>query len=84
MQVTPAIVTFMAENPDVSVWLDLNDAKLGEGYDVAVIVGRLPDSTLTARRLEPVRFVACAAASYLARRGTPQHPAARASSRSRH
>jgi hypothetical protein len=39
VQVTPAIVTFMAENPDVSVWLDLNDAKLGEGYDVAVIVG---------------------------------------------
>jgi DNA-binding transcriptional LysR family regulator len=76
-QVTPAVVAFMAEHPDVSVQLDLNDRYvdvLGEGYDLAVIVGHLPDSTLTARRLAPIRFVTCAAPSYLARRGIPQHP----------
>jgi len=76
-QVTPAIVAFMAEHPDVSVRLDLNDRYvdvLGEGYDLAVIVGHLPDSTLIARRLAPIRFVTCAAPSYLERRGAPLHP----------
>jgi DNA-binding transcriptional LysR family regulator len=76
-QVTPAIVDYMAANPDVTVVLDLNDRYvdiLGEGYDLAIIVGRLPDSTLTARRLAPVRFVTCASTQYLARRGVPQHP----------
>jgi DNA-binding transcriptional LysR family regulator len=76
-QVTPAVVDFMAQNSNVSIRLDLNDRYvdvLGEGYDVAIIVGNLPDSTLTARRLAPVRFVTCAAPSYLERRGTPLHP----------
>ncbi|MBN9083647.1 MAG: hypothetical protein BGP04_15560 [Rhizobiales bacterium 62-17] len=77
LQVAPAIVDYMAQNPDINVQLDLNDRYvdiLGEGYDLAVIVGHLPDSTLTARRLAPIRFVTCAAPSYLERRGTPQHP----------
>lgn len=76
-QVTSVVVDFMAQNPDISIRLDLNDRYvdvLGEGYDVAIIVGNLPDSTLTARRLAPVRFVTCAAPSYLERRGIPQHP----------
>jgi DNA-binding transcriptional LysR family regulator len=76
-QVTPAIVDYMAGNPEVTVALDLNDRYvdiLGEGYDLAVIVGHLPDSTLTARRLAPVRFVTCASPDYLARCGVPQHP----------
>jgi DNA-binding transcriptional LysR family regulator len=76
-QVTPAIVAFMAEHPKVSIRLDFNDRYvdlLGEGYDLAVIVGHLPDSSLTARRLAPIRFVTCAAPAYLARRGIPQHP----------
>jgi DNA-binding transcriptional LysR family regulator len=76
-QVTPAIVDYMAGNPDVTVVLDLNDRYvdvLGEGYDLAIIVGHLPDSTLTARRLTPVRFVTCASPDYLARRGVPEHP----------
>jgi len=75
--VTPAAVVFMAEHPDVSIRLDINDRYvdvLGEGYDLAVIVGQLPDSSLTARRLAPIRFATCAAPSYLARRGIPEHP----------
>jgi DNA-binding transcriptional LysR family regulator len=76
-QITPAVVDFMAQNPEISVRLDLNDRYvdvLGEGYDLAIIVGHLPDSTLMARRLAPVRFVTCAAPSYLQRRGIPHHP----------
>jgi DNA-binding transcriptional LysR family regulator len=39
------------------------------------IVGRLPDSTLIARRLARSRLVACASPAYLARRGLPADPA---------
>ena len=76
-KVTPAIVEYMSQNPDVTVVLDLNDRYvdvLGEGYDLAIIIGHLPDSTLTVRRLAPVRFVTCASQEYLARRGVPEHP----------
>jgi DNA-binding transcriptional LysR family regulator len=45
-----------------------------EGFDVAFRVGRLPDSTLVARRLGPARLIACAAPSYLERRGAPRTP----------
>jgi len=75
--VTPAIVDFMATQPAIAIQLDLNDRYvdvLGEGYDLAIIVGHLPDSALTARRLAPVRLVTCAARSYLKRRGTPRRP----------
>jgi DNA-binding transcriptional LysR family regulator len=74
---TPAIADFLAGQPGIAVQLDLNDRYvdvLGEGYDLAIIVGHLPDSALTARRLAPVRFVTCAAPGYLKRRGTPRHP----------
>jgi DNA-binding transcriptional LysR family regulator len=46
-----------------------------EDIAVAVRVGRLPDSSLVARKLAEVRMVVCAAPSYLARRGTPAVPA---------
>jgi DNA-binding transcriptional LysR family regulator len=46
-----------------------------EDIAVAVRVGRLPDSSLVARKLAEVRMVVCAAPSYLARRGRPTIPA---------
>jgi DNA-binding transcriptional LysR family regulator len=46
-----------------------------EGYDVAVRVARLADSSLIARRLAPCRFVVCASPGYLKRQGRPEHPA---------
>jgi DNA-binding transcriptional LysR family regulator len=45
-----------------------------EGYDIAVRIGRLPDSSLVARRLTPCRLAVCASPAYLARHGAPRVP----------
>jgi DNA-binding transcriptional LysR family regulator len=45
-----------------------------EGFDLAVRIARLPDSSLISRQLTSTRLVLCAAPSYLKRRGTPAHP----------
>lgn len=47
-----------------------------EGFDLAIRVGPLPDSTLAARRLGHLRYALYAAPDYLQRRGTPRDPAA--------
>ncbi len=46
-----------------------------EGFDLAIRVGRLPDSSLTARRLGALDYALYAAPAYLQRRGAPQAPA---------
>src|SRR5262249_60109677 len=43
-----------------------------EGWDVAVRIGQLADSTLIARKLAPCRTALCAAPAYLAEKGTPR------------
>lgn len=71
------LADFHQRNPSVRVELSLNDRQVDvveEGYDVAVRIAALADSTLVARRLAPCRIVVCAAPSYLARRGVPQSP----------
>ncbi|MEQ9815690.1 MAG: LysR family transcriptional regulator [Azospirillaceae bacterium] len=73
----PALPDFLAENPELTVDLTLNDRYVDlveEGYDVAVRIGQLPDSSYIARKIAPVRMVAAAAPAYLAAHGTPEHP----------
>lgn len=75
--VAPALGTYMDAYPEVDVELTLNDRVVDlveEGYDMAIRIGRLADSSLVARRLAPCRVVVCAAPSYLERHGTPRHP----------
>ena len=43
-----------------------------EGWDIAIRIGALRDSTLVARRLAPCRTVLCAAPAYLAAHGRPR------------
>ena len=72
-----AVAEFGGRHPQVLVDLSLNDRVVDlveEGYDVGVRIGRLPDSSLVARRLAPCRIVLCATPAYLARMGTPGTP----------
>ncbi len=75
---SPAVTDYLARWPDVSIDVSLNDRTVDlveEGFDVAVRVGPLPDSSLVARPLRPYGMTVCAAPNYLERRGTPHTPA---------
>lgn len=79
MHVTPLLLEFLARYPDVSaqtLFVDRVVNLLEEGLDVAIRIGDLPDSSLTAIRVGAVRRVVCAAPAYLATRGIPQQPKA--------
>lgn len=79
LHVAPIVHEFLAAYPDVSVRLILLDGviDLVESHvDVAIRIGRLPDSALVALRTGDVRWLFCASPQYLARRGAPDHPVA--------
>src|ERR1700682_1270339 len=75
--VAPAMPAFLAAYPEVSVALQLDDRIVdlaAQGIDIAVRIADLPDSSLVARRLCPVRRWVVGAPAYFARHGTPQRP----------
>jgi DNA-binding transcriptional LysR family regulator len=75
--VAPLVPRFIAMHPDVSLSLNLSDRVVdivNEGFDCAVRVGDLPDSSLISVRLADNRRLCVAAPSYLKRAGVPKHP----------
>ena len=75
--VAPLVPLFLAEHPEVSVSLNLSDRIVdivNEGYDCAIRVGDLPDSSLVSVRLADNRRLCVAAPAYLQRAGIPRHP----------
>ncbi|GGE54977.1 LysR family transcriptional regulator [Halopseudomonas oceani] len=75
---SPLLPGFLLRYPEVSVELDLSDRTidlLAEGFDMAVRIGALADSSLIASPLMPLGMVTCASPAYLAARGVPQTPA---------
>jgi DNA-binding transcriptional LysR family regulator len=73
----PALADYLERYPEVSLDLTVSDAfvdLVAGGFDMAIRIGQLEDSSLMARRLAPIRFVLCAAPSYLKRHGTPERP----------
>ncbi len=73
----PAINDFAARHPEVRLFIDFNDRIVDlveEGFDLAVRIARLADSSLIARKLTPIREVVCASPGYLQRHGTPSTP----------
>ena len=68
---------FKARHPKVTLDVTVSDrvADLVEdGFDLAIRIARMPDSSLVSRRLGSTRVVLCASPTYLQSAGTPRHP----------
>ena len=75
--VAPALPEFLAGHPDVSIDLHLSDEVIdlvGGGFDCALRIASLPDSSLSARKLRTIHRQLVASPDYLEQRGRPQHP----------
>ncbi|PWE57942.1 LysR family transcriptional regulator [Metarhizobium album] len=75
MHIAPHLKPFLDAHPDLTLNLVLTDEFtdiVGGGFDLAIRIAELGDSSLVARRLAPVRRVLCAAPAYLASYGTPE------------
>ncbi|MEM6639528.1 MAG: LysR family transcriptional regulator [Pseudomonadota bacterium] len=75
--VLPAASRFQSAHPELSVDLRFNDRYVdiaAEGFDVAIRIGKLEDSSLVARRLGSVELIAVASKEYLDTHGIPETP----------
>ena len=77
LHLAQALPDFMERYREVSVDLVMNDRfvdLVDEGFDVAVRIGGMSDSSLIAKRIAPIRRVICASPAYLEAHGTPKTP----------
>lgn len=75
----PVLRDYLDAYPEVTaeaLFIDRNVSLLDEGLDVALRIGALPDSSLSARRVGSLRRIVVAAPAYLERHGTPETPEA--------
>jgi DNA-binding transcriptional LysR family regulator len=75
--VAPAIASFVRRYPKISVDVQLSDRVTNlveEGFDAAVRIGELADSTLVAQKIGSLRTLVVASPAYLRRLGVPHQP----------
>jgi DNA-binding transcriptional LysR family regulator len=75
--ISPLLPEFLAGHPHIRLSINLNDQLLdlvSSGFDLAIRIGALDDSSLVARRLADNRRVLCASPAYLRERGMPRSP----------
>lgn len=75
MHIAPHLHKFMQANPELAVNFVLSDRFVdivGEGFDVAIRIGTLDDSSLVARKLANIRRIMCASPEYLEKHSAPQ------------
>ena len=78
LHLSSAIADFCSAFPQIVLNMEFNDRfvdLVDEGFDVAVRIGNLADSSLIARRIAPARMIFCASPGYLEQAGTPTVPA---------
>jgi DNA-binding transcriptional LysR family regulator len=78
LHLAPLWPAFMAQHPKVSLDVTLSDRVVDlveEGYDLAVRIGSLPNSSLISRKLAATRVVLCASPAYVEKHGQPTQPA---------
>jgi DNA-binding transcriptional LysR family regulator len=74
----PALADFLAQHPGIALDVHLSDERvdiIAGGYDIAIRIAAMPDSSLRARRIGDVVGHVVAAPAYLERHGRPRHPA---------
>jgi DNA-binding transcriptional LysR family regulator len=76
--IAPLVPPFALRYPKIQLAFSLSDRKVNiieEGYDLAIRIGQLEDSSLAARKLAPNRRVVCASPAYLGNHPAPRTPA---------
>jgi DNA-binding transcriptional LysR family regulator len=77
LHLAPLWGAFRVQHPKVKLDVTLADRLVDlveEGYDVAIRIANLENSTLVSKRLATTRMVLCASPQYLKLNGTPKHP----------
>ena len=77
LHLVPTLAKFQASYPDVSIELDLSNRRVAlveEGFDLALRIGQLSDSSMIARKLSSMRLSVVASPAYLEKFGRPSTP----------
>lgn len=77
LHLSPLIPKFQKQHPEVGINLQLNDREvdvIDEGFDIALRIGNLRDSSLVAKHITPIRLALCASPDYLQHNGIPKTP----------
>ena len=77
LRLAETLARFATRHADIRLEVDFSDRFVDvveEGFDIAIRIANLSDSTLVARRMGPCRRVLCAAPAYLEANGHPAHP----------